>query len=79
MKYTALCVAAFAAVFAAPAPAQDARDMARISAYLNATTTVEGGFVQIAPNGETSDGKFFISRPGKIRFEYTAEPFAGGV
>ncbi|MFT7027931.1 MAG: outer membrane lipoprotein-sorting protein [Paracoccaceae bacterium] len=57
-------------VFLAPARAQDARDLARISAYLNAMTTVTGDFVQVAPNGAVSDGKFYISRPGRIRFEY---------
>lgn len=56
---------------ALPGAAQDGRDLARISAYLNAMRTAEGSFVQIAPNGETSDGRFYISRPGKIRFEYT--------
>ena len=58
-------------LFLAPARAQDARDLARISAYLNALKTASGDFVQIAPNGSVSDGKFFISRPGRIRFEYT--------
>lgn len=65
-----LALAALAA-FAVPAPAQDARDLARVSAYLNALDTAVGDFVQIAPNGETSDGRFYIDRPGKIRFEYT--------
>ncbi|SFI12617.1 LolA family protein [Albimonas pacifica] len=60
-----------AALFASDAQAQSGRDLARISTYLNALKTAEGTFVQIAPNGETSDGQFFISRPGKIRFEYT--------
>lgn len=59
------------APLAAPVQAQSGRDLARISAYLNALDTAEGGFVQIAPNGETSDGRFYIDRPGRIRFEYT--------
>jgi outer membrane lipoprotein-sorting protein len=67
-----LCLAAgLALTAAAPGAAQDGRDLARISAYLNAMRSAEGSFVQIAPNGETSDGRFYISRPGKIRFEYT--------
>ncbi len=66
-----LLIAFLTALAAAPASAQDGRDLARISAYLNAMRTAEGSFVQIAPNGETSDGRFYISRPGKIRFEYT--------
>ncbi len=70
-------LAALAAAFAAsliggtPAAAQSGRDLARINAYLNGLTTAEGAFVQIAPDGETSDGRFYISRPGRIRFEYT--------
>ena len=66
-----LVLAAILAAFAAPASSQGGRDLARISAYLNALTTAEGAFVQIAPDGETSDGRFYISRPGRIRFEYT--------
>lgn len=64
----ALCLSA-----ALPAQANDARDLARISAYLNSITTLAGDFVQIDPDGLLSEGEFFISRPGRIRFEY-AEP-----
>ena len=72
MKIIATLMAVTAlAVAPGPAPAQDGRDLARISAYINALDTAEGDFVQIAPNGETSDGRFYISRPGRIRFEYT--------
>lgn len=69
----ALAVAALLGASALPAaaPAQSGRDLARISAYLNALDTAEGDFIQIAPDGETSDGRFFIDRPGRIRFEYT--------
>lgn len=68
-----LILASFAGLLAlsGAAQAQSGRELARISAYLNALDTAEGGFVQIAPNGETSDGRFFIDRPGRIRFEYT--------
>lgn len=55
---------------AAPAAAQDARELARISAYLNSITTLAGDFVQIDPDGILSEGKFYMSRPGRIRFEY---------
>lgn len=72
-RYGLAALTAFAAATAAsgPAAAQDARDLARISAYLNGLTTAEGDFVQIAPDGSASDGKFSINRPGRIRFEYT--------
>jgi outer membrane lipoprotein-sorting protein len=56
------------------APAQmsgaDARDLARISNYLNGVKTLEGNFVQIGHDGELSEGLFYLRRPGRIRFEY---------
>lgn len=65
--------AALALCAAAPAAANDARDMARLSAYLNAIGTLTGNFVQIAPDGRVSEGLFYMRRPGRLRFEY-AEP-----
>ncbi len=70
-------VGALAATLAAglPAAAQqlsgtDMRDLARISNYLNGIDTLQGSFVQVGPDGETSDGDFYIRRPGRLRFEY---------
>jgi len=60
----------------APAPLRaslsgdDMRDLARISNYLNGITTLEGNFVQVGPNGDLSEGKFYMRRPGRLRFEY---------
>ena len=48
----------------------DARDLTRISNYLNGITTLEGDFVQIGPNGDLSEGRFYMRRPGRLRFEY---------
>lgn len=73
MNRRTLLAAAFAAPllgFAAPSSASDARELARISAYLNSITTLTGEFVQIDPDGILSEGEFFMSRPGRIRFEY---------
>lgn len=50
--------------------AADARDLARISNYLNATETLAGDFVQIDPDAVVSRGEFFMRRPGRLRFEY---------
>ncbi len=69
---------ALAAVFLSGLPARataqmsgaDARDLARISNYLNGVTTLEGNFVQIGHDGELSEGLFYMRRPGRIRFEY---------
>jgi len=41
-----------------------------ITAYFNRFKTMEGDFIQFGPHGEQSEGAFFISRPGKIRFQY---------
>jgi outer membrane lipoprotein-sorting protein len=41
-----------------------------ISSYFNAMTTAEAQFSQITDTGETSTGRLFIRRPGRIRFEY---------
>lgn len=72
MNRRTLLSAAAALLIAAVTPAQanDARELARISAYLNSITTLEGDFVQIDPDGVLSEGLFQIRRPGRIRFEY---------
>jgi outer membrane lipoprotein-sorting protein len=44
--------------------------LANINAYFNSFRTMEGQFIQFGPNGEQSEGVFFLSRPGKIRFHY---------
>ena len=41
-----------------------------ISSYFNSMTTAEAQFSQITDTGETSTGRLFIRRPGRIRFEY---------
>jgi len=42
----------------------------QLSAYLNSITTLQGDFVQTAPDGNITQGRFFIERPGRLRFEY---------
>ena len=32
--------------------------------------TMSGEFVQFGPNGEQTGGKFYIARPGRLRFDY---------
>lgn len=72
MNRRTLITAAAALAFSATAPfAQDARELARISAYLNSVTTLVGDFVQVDPDGILSEGQFYMSRPGRIRFEYS--------
>jgi outer membrane lipoprotein-sorting protein len=45
-------------------------DLIRISNYLNGIGTMEGTFVQVGPDGDLSEGTFYMRRPGRIRFEY---------
>ena len=42
----------------------------RISAYLSSVQTLSGDFVQIGPDGGRAVGKFYIQKPGRVRFEY---------
>jgi len=50
--------------------AADRAELDRVSAYLNTIKTMKGGFIQIDPNGDTDQGTFEISKPGRMRFEY---------
>jgi outer membrane lipoprotein-sorting protein len=74
----ALAVVASAPVHAqssrAPAPLAlsdaDRADIARVETYLDSVKTLEARFLQIGPDGSTAEGKFYMSRPGKLRLEY---------
>ncbi|MCT4656228.1 MAG: outer membrane lipoprotein carrier protein LolA [Cohaesibacter sp.] len=46
-----------------------------ISTAFNSNRTMNGEFIQTAPNGNTLQGHFFIQRPGKIRFYYAAPSY----
>ena len=42
-----------------------------VSQYLNNIEHMEGDFIQINPNNSVSEGKFYIRKPGRFRFDYT--------
>ena len=44
----------------------------RVAKALTDTKTAQGRFTQIDASGSPSSGAFYISRPGKVRFEYTS-------
>jgi outer membrane lipoprotein-sorting protein len=48
----------------------DKADLDLVSAYLNGIHTLKGTFVQIGPEGQVDEGRFFIDKPGKMRFDY---------
>jgi outer membrane lipoprotein-sorting protein len=45
-------------------------DLKRVSDYLNTIKSVQGRFTQIAADGRTVQGTFYLRKPGRIRFEY---------
>lgn len=42
----------------------------KIADHFSSVKTMTGEFVQFGPRGEQTGGKFFIERPGKLRFNY---------
>jgi outer membrane lipoprotein-sorting protein len=76
-----LCGLAFLLValpgFAAAPPAAklsaaDQADLDRIQAYLNSIKTVRGKFETTNPDSSVQSGTIWLSRPGRMRFEYDA-------
>ena len=73
----ALGAAAIAAVTAPSAMAQaalsaeDRATLAQAQTYLQGLTSARGDFVETGPGGQQRRGRFFLQRPGKMRFEYT--------
>jgi outer membrane lipoprotein-sorting protein len=41
-----------------------------IGGYFNAIRDIKGEFTQVGPKGHVSTGVFYISKPGRMRFEY---------
>ena len=72
----ALALLALPAFAAAPPAAKlsaaDQADLDRIQAYLNSIKVVRGKFEQTNPDGSVSSGTIWLSRPGRMRFEYDA-------
>ncbi len=67
MAVAAMALAAFSL---APIAAQAAQSADQIAAHFSSVRTMMGEFVQFGPRGEQTGGKFYIERPGKIRFDY---------
>ena len=42
----------------------------KVNNYLSSMQVLSGKFVQVAPDGRRSQGEFYISKPGRVRFEY---------
>lgn len=50
--------------------AAEVADLQRASSYLNSLQSMEGSFVQLAPDGRTARGTVYLKKPGRVRFEY---------
>jgi outer membrane lipoprotein-sorting protein len=42
----------------------------RVNGYLSGVQGLTGNFIQVGPDGSRTQGEFFISKPGRVRFEY---------
>jgi outer membrane lipoprotein-sorting protein len=42
----------------------------RVNVYLMSVQTLVGDFVQVGPDGRRSEGRIYLSKPGRVRFEY---------
>ncbi len=42
----------------------------KVSRYFSGITTLQGGFVQTGSDNRPMKGKFYLSRPGRFRFDY---------
>ncbi|GAU82215.1 outer-membrane lipoprotein carrier protein LolA [Bosea sp. BIWAKO-01] len=64
------------------APLTQQEAVERLNAYFNGFATLQGDFIQFASDGRRFEGKLYIQRPGKMRFEYrppvTMEVIADG-
>ncbi len=69
--------AAVAALAALPAQAQsglseaDRAVVTQAQTYLQNLTAAQGTFVETGGGGQRREGRFYLQRPGRMRFEYT--------
>ena len=50
--------------------AKHKKTITRVQDYLSGLTTIASEFIQVAPDGKLSSGKFFLERPGRMRWQY---------
>jgi outer membrane lipoprotein-sorting protein len=42
----------------------------KVNAYLTGLNSLVGNFVQVGPDGSRTEGRFYLQKPGRVRFEY---------
>jgi outer membrane lipoprotein-sorting protein len=50
--------------------AKHQRTITRLEKYLSNLSTIVSDFTQVAPDGSLTSGKFYLQRPGKMRWQY---------
>lgn len=73
MKQFSLQVVALAALVCAVlggAHASNVAEIEMIESYMNRLSTAKARFVQTSHDGQQLVGSFYLSRPGRLRFEY---------
>lgn len=64
------------------APLSQSEAVEKLNAYFNSFTSLQGDFIQFSADGRRFEGKLYIQRPGKMRFDYrppvTMEVIADG-
>lgn len=67
----------------APKPMERGEAIKRANAFFNSSPVMTADFVQIGGDGKRSEGKLYVQRAGRVRFEYaqpaTMEVVADGV
>jgi len=59
------------ATFLSPSEiAKNQATIGRLQEYLSGLTTIVSDFTQVAPDGTLTSGKFYLERPGKMRWQY---------
>ena len=77
LSFAILFVAGEAAMARAPALALNAEQQAavrRINEYLNSYQSLKCNFSQVGTKGNVATGVLYISKPGKLRFDYAGNP-----
>ena len=81
MKRRTFLATSSAALAAMTLPASAKASLDALSAYINGISTLEADFAQINPDGSRDNGKLYLRRPGRMRFEYATNDalvMAGG-
>ncbi|MBI1260286.1 MAG: outer membrane lipoprotein carrier protein LolA [Rhizobiales bacterium] len=55
---------------AEPLSTSDSSALQEVTDYLQGVKNMQGDFLQIGPDGSIAEGKFYLRRPGRLRFEY---------